>query len=61
MPTRNKRLAKKHTKKATHYRLFKDPKKNCGVCVYMNKDGTCRKVNGQVDRLHVCDLFRKAP
>lgn len=46
----------KATKKSAHYRP-KDSH-NCGTCKSMREDGSCAKVQGQVDRGHVCDLWQ---
>jgi hypothetical protein len=48
----------KQTKASTNYRPTKTTR-NCGNCRYMHDDGTCAKVQGQVDRRHVCDLFER--
>lgn len=40
-----------------HYRAATVEGQNCGLCRFMQSDGSCERVQGQVDRQHVCDLF----
>lgn len=49
----------KATKKAADYERASVKGKNCGTCVSMLASGECRKVQGLVDRAHVCDLYSK--
>lgn len=45
----------KATKKSVNYRS--KTSHNCGTCKSMRSDGCCAKVQGLVDRAHVCDLW----
>ena len=46
------------TKRETDYRpAGRHSAQTCGNCKSMNKDGTCKKVQGLVDKRHVCDLW----
>jgi hypothetical protein len=48
----------KTTKRLAMYRAVSHHEDHtCGNCKSMNDDGSCEKVRGKVDRLHVCDLW----
>lgn len=47
----------KQTKLATRYRVTPFATKDCGNCQSMNNDGSCDKVEGKVDKQHICDLW----
>ena len=51
-------LPVKKPKAQVNYRAVKAGH-NCATCASMKSDGTCAKVQGIVDRKHVCDLWSK--
>ena len=55
MTTTNK---PKTTKRLAMYRAVSHHEDHtCGNCESMNPDGSCEKVRGKVDSLHVCDMW----
>lgn len=53
----------KQTKKSVDYRPVEQHTRSCHTCVHIvlhgSKPATCEKVQGTVDRTHVCDLWKK--
>ena len=48
----------KKSKRETFYRpKSHSSRQHCGNCVYMHNDGSCTKVQGLVDKEHICDLW----
>lgn len=47
------------SKSEANYRPLDTTSQHCGNCTYMNDDGSCQLVLGQVDPEHVCDLWEK--
>lgn len=50
-------MAGKRTKVSVNYRLA-TTSHTCHNCKFMNDDGSCQKVQGQVQPHDVCDLWK---
>ena len=48
----------KKSKKEADYRMTEHNGRDCGHCEHMEKDGTCERVMGKVERHYVCNYFQ---
>lgn len=50
-------MPERQTKAAVNYREAVDDYHRCGLCRFMMMDGSCWRVEGQVEPCDVCDLW----